>query len=165
MMPEQIEVQLMGLILDPVSKTPVMLLKPENLEKIIPIWIGISEANSITIELEKIKSPRPMTHDLLNSVIKNLEYKVEKVIINEILDNTYYAKLYISNGRESKILDCRPSDAVAIALKSRAKIYISDQVYNNFDVSGISQEFFDSEDKVENWFNSLSKEDFGEIEH
>ncbi|MEN8154921.1 MAG: bifunctional nuclease family protein [Acidobacteriota bacterium] len=164
-MSEQIEVHLMGLILDPVSKMPVMLLKPENLDKIIPIWIGISEANSITIELEKIKSPRPMTHDLINSLIEEFHFKVDKVIINEILDNTYYAELHIGNGVDSKILDCRPSDAVAIALKSEAKIFISDQVYQNFDVSGISNDFFDSEDKVENWFNSLSKEDFGEVEH
>ncbi len=164
-MSEQIEVHLMGLILDPVSKMPVMLLKPEKFEKIIPIWIGISEANSITIELEKIKSPRPMTHDLLNSLIEEFHFKVDKVVINEILDNTYYAELHIGNGNDLKILDCRPSDAVAIALKSEAKIFISDQVYQNFDVSGISNDFFDSEDKVENWFNSLSKEDFGEIEH
>jgi len=164
-MSEQIEVHLMGLILDPVSKMPVMLLKPEKLEKIIPIWIGISEANSITIELEKIKSPRPMTHDLLNSLIEEFHFKVHKVIINEILDNTYYAELHIGNDNDSKILDCRPSDAVAIALKSEAKIFISDQVYQNFEVSGISNDFFDSEDKVENWFNSLSKEDFGEVEH
>ena len=164
-MSEQIEVNLMGLILDPVSKMPVMLLKPEKLEKIIPIWIGISEANSITIELEKIKSPRPMTHDLLNSLIEEFSFKVDKVIIHEIVDNTYYAELHIGNGNDTRILDCRPSDAVAIALKSEAKIFISDQVYQNFDVSGISNDFFDSEDKVENWFNSLSKEDFGEIEH
>ena len=164
-MQEQIEVQLMGLILDPVSKMPVMLLKPDKLEKIIPIWIGISEANTITIELEKITSPRPMTHDLLNSIIEELKFKVDKVIINEILDNTYYAQLHIGNGNISRILDCRPSDAVAIALKSNAKIYISEQVYRNFDLSGISHEFFESEDKVENWFNSLSKEDFGEVEH
>jgi len=164
-MSEQIEVNLMGLILDPVSKMPVMLLKPEKLEKIIPIWIGISEANSITIELEKIKSPRPMTHDLLNSLIEEFNFKVDKVIIHEIVDNTYYAELHIGNGKDTRILDCRPSDAVAIALKSEAKIFISDQVYQNFDVSGISNDFFDSEDKVENWFNSLSKEDFGEIEH
>ncbi len=164
-MSENIEVNLMGLILDPVSKMPVMLLKPEKLEKIIPIWIGISEANSITIELEKIKSPRPMTHDLLNSLIEEFSFKVDKVIIHEIVDNTYYAELHIENGNDTRILDCRPSDAVAIALKSEAKIFISDQVYQNFDVSGISNDFFDSEDKVENWFNSLSKEDFGEIEH
>ena len=164
-MSEQIEVNLMGLILDPVSKMPVMLLKPEKLEKVIPIWIGISEANSITIELEKIKSPRPMTHDLLNSLIEEFSFKVDKVIIHEIVDNTYYAELHIGNGNDTRILDCRPSDAVAIALKSEAKIFISDQVYQNFDVSGISNDFFDSEDKVENWFNSLSKEDFGEIEH
>ena len=122
-MTEQIEVQLMGLVLDPVSKMPVMLLKPEKLEKIIPIWIGISEANNITIELENITSPRPMTHDLLNSVIRKFDYIVDKVIINEIQDNTYYAELHIGNGSDSKVLDCRPSDAVAIALKTKAKIY------------------------------------------
>ncbi len=164
-MPNQIEVQLMGLILDPVSKMPVMLLKPDSLDKIIPIWIGVSEANSITIELEKITSPRPMTHDLLTSVLEKLDYKVNKVIISEIVDNTYYAELHISNGENSQIIDCRPSDAVAVALKNDAKIFISVQVYENFDVSGIVREFFDSEDKVESWFESLSGEDFGEVEH
>ncbi len=162
---KQIEVKLMGLILDPVSNMPVMLLKPENLEKVIPIWIGVSEANSITISLEKIDSPRPMTHDLLNSVIENLGYSVKKIFIKEVVNNTYYAELHVERESTLKIIDCRPSDAVVIALKSGAGMYISDQVYQNFEVSGISNDFFDSEDKVENWFNSLSNEDFSEIEH
>jgi len=164
-MSKQIEVKLMGLILDPVSKVPVMLLKPENLEKVIPIWIGVSEANSITISLEKIDSPRPMTHDLLNSIIENLGYNVKKIFIKEIVDSTYYAELHLESNDISKIIDCRPSDAVVVALKSGAEMFISDQVYDNIELSGISNDFFDSENKVENWFNALSNEDFGEIEH
>ncbi|MEN8155119.1 MAG: bifunctional nuclease family protein [Acidobacteriota bacterium] len=163
-MSDKIEVKLMGLILDPVSKTPVMILKPENRDKVIPIWIGINEANTITMELENIVPPRPMTQDLIRRIISRLKYKVDKVVINEIVDNTYYAELYIKNREKIEIFDCRPSDAVAIAIKNKSKIYISEQVYSNFNLTGIAPDILYNENKIEKWFNSLNSKDFGEIE-
>jgi bifunctional DNase/RNase len=163
-MEKTIEVKIIGMILDPISKTPVMILKPLNEKKIIPIWVGTHEANAITMELENILAPRPMTHDLLHTIIKQLDGKVERIVINDIVENTYYANLYISQGTETKVIDCRPSDAIAIALKNQCKIYISEYVYTTSIFSDFFTNICNSEERLESWFNSLSSEDFGSIE-
>ena len=115
-MEKLIEVRLVGLILDPVSRTPVIILKPIAENKIIPIWIGEFEANAITMELENIKPPRPMTHDLIKNVLYHMDAAVEKVVVTEVVENTYYAELHIRWNNEIKVVDCRPSDAVTVAL-------------------------------------------------
>jgi hypothetical protein len=152
------------LVLEPVSKTPVVILKPFNDNKIIPIWIGEYEANAITMELENIAPPRPMTHDLINDILASLNSKVEKVVITDIVDNTYYADLYIRRGSELSVVDCRPSDAISVALKNSAKIYISELVYRSAVLSDFISHFAHSEERLEQWFDSLSSEDFGNVE-
>ena len=127
-MDKVIEVSVVGLVMDPVSKSPVMILEPLNEKRPIPIWIGIHEANAIALELENIISPRPMTHDLIKNIMNVLEARVEKVIITDLIESTYYAELYIHRGGEVQIIDCRPSDAIAVALKNKAKIFVSEQV-------------------------------------
>jgi bifunctional DNase/RNase len=164
-MEKEIEVKLAGLILDPVSKTPVVILKPLKENKIIPIWIGEYEANAITMELENIKAPRPMTHDLIKSIITQMNSTVEKIVVTDVVENTYYAELYLRRNNESIIIDCRPSDAISIALKSRARIYISEFVYSTSILSDFFSNFVHNEERFEKWFNSLSSEDFGNIEH
>jgi bifunctional DNase/RNase len=159
-----IEVKLVGLVLEPISKTPVLILKPLNDNKIIPIWIGEYEANAITMELENISPPRPMTHDLINDILASLNSKVEKVVITDIVDNTYYADLYIRRGGELSVVDCRPSDAISVALKNRAKIYVSELVYRSSVLSDFISHFAHSEERLEQWFDSLSSEDFGNVE-
>ncbi|MCK4762139.1 MAG: bifunctional nuclease family protein [Candidatus Aminicenantes bacterium] len=163
-MEKVIKVNLVGLILDPVSKTPVMILKPDHENKIIPIWIGGYEADAITMELENIRPPRPMTHDLIKDILFHLNAVVEKIVITDIVDNTYYAELHIRKDNEVSIIDCRPSDAVAIALKNRAHIYISESVYQSSVLSDFFANFVHNEEKLEKWFNSLSVEDFGSVE-
>lgn len=163
-MEKLIEVKLVGLILDPISKTPVIVLKPIAENKIIPIWIGEFEANAITMELENIKPPRPMTHDLIKEILYKLESSVEKVVINDVIENTYYAVLYINQNGDIKTIDCRPSDAVSIALKYQASIYISEGVYSTSVFSDFFADFVRNEERFEKWFNSLSSEDFGNIE-
>lgn len=159
-----IEVKLIGMILDPVSKTPVMILKPTNDRKIIPIWIGTYEANAITMELEKVSTPRPMTHDLIKNILFDLNIKIEKVVITDIVENTYYAKLHLKKNDEVITIDSRPSDAIAIAVKNKAKIFISECVYS----TSVFSDFFSSlgynEEKLEKWFDTLLPEDFGNIE-
>lgn len=159
-----VEVNIVGLIMDQISKSPVMVLKALNEKKVIPIWIGLNEANAIALELENVSSPRPMTHDLMKSIMANLEAVLAKVIITDIVENTYYAELYIEKDGEQRIIDCRPSDAVALALKNRAKIYVSKQVLDTSVLADVFSNFLSSEEKIDNWFDSLSKEDFGEIE-
>ncbi len=159
-----IEVNLVGLIMDQVSKSPVMVLKALNEKKVIPIWIGMNEANAIAMELENVCSPRPMTHDLLKSVMGNLEANLSRVIITDIVENTYYAELHIERDGEEKIIDCRPSDAVALALKNRSKIYVSKQVLETSILSDMFSNFLNGEERIDQWFDSLATDDFGEIE-
>lgn len=163
-MRELIEVKLIGLILDPVSKTPVMVLKPIDNEKVIPIWIGRAEADAITMELESISAPRPMTHDLIKNILSCFDSGVEKVVITDILENTYYAELYLRKDDGVIVVDSRPSDAIAIALKNRSKIYVSDAVYAKSILSDFFDDFLNNEDRLDNWFNSLCNDDFGSME-
>jgi bifunctional DNase/RNase len=159
-----VEVTIVGLIVDQLSKSPVMVLKPLNDKEVIPIWIGMSEANAIALELESIPSPRPMTHDLIKCIMGDLEAVLTKVIITDIIENTYYAELHIEKDGQTKTIDCRPSDAVALALKNGAKIYVSSQVLETSVFADVFSSFLSGEEKIDNWFNSLTPNDFGEIE-
>ena len=163
-MDELIEVKLVGLILDPISKTPVIILKPYDDNKIIPIWIGTNEANAITMEMEKIEPPRPMTHDLIKHLLLHFDARVEKVVVTDIVDNTYLAELYIRNNLQTTAIDCRPSDAVAIALKNEAKVYITSRVYNNSIFSDFLNNILQDDERFNDWFDSLSSDDFGNVE-
>lgn len=159
-----VEVNLVGLIMDQVSKSPVMVLKARDGTKVIPIWIGLNEANAIAMELENVCSPRPMTHDLMKNIMHDLEAVLARVIITDIVENTYYAELHIEKDGREKIIDCRPSDAVALALKNRAKIFVTPQVLETSVLADVFTNIIGSEDKIDQWFNSLSADDFGEIE-
>jgi uncharacterized protein len=144
-----------------VSKSPVMILKPLDEKKIIPIWIGMNEANAIALELEHINSPRPMTHDLLHTIVHKLRADVDKIVITDIVENTFYASLYLRNDDQVTVIDCRPSDGVAIALKSKAKIFVSREILETSLLMDFFSNFLDSEEKIDAWFNSLSTDDFG----
>ena len=159
-----VEVNLVGLIMDQVSKSPVMVLKALDGKKVIPIWIGLNEANAIAMELENVCSPRPMTHDLMKNIMHDLEAVLARVIITDIVENTYYAELHIEKDGREKIIDCRPSDAVALALKNRAKIFVTPQVLDTSVLADVFTNIIGNEDKIDQWFDSLSADDFGEIE-
>lgn len=163
-MDKVIEVSVVGLVMDPVSKSPVMILEPLNEKRPIPIWIGIHEANAIALELENIISPRPMTHDLIKNIMNVLEARVEKVIITDLIESTYYAELYIHRGGEVQIIDCRPSDAIAVALKNKVKIFVSEQVIEASLIGDFFSNLLDSDEKIDSWFNSLTPDDFGKVE-
>jgi len=159
------QVKLIGLIMDPISKCPVMILKPINEKKIIPIWIGGFEANAITMELESITPPRPMTHDLIKSLLFHCGAKLKKVVINDVIENTFFAELTLQKFDGEIIqMDSRPSDAVTLALKTGVPIYVTDAVYNGSILSDHFSEFINTEEQLEDWFNSLSPEDFGSVE-
>lgn len=163
-MEKLIEVKIVGLVLEPVSKAPVIILKPTRENKIIPIWIGEFEANAITMELENIIPPRPMTHDLITDLLSHLKVNLEKVVITDFVDNTYYAELYIRRKNELTVIDCRPSDAVAIALKCKCNIYISDDVYNTAVLSEFFSQYMYNEERFEQWFDSLAAEDLSNLD-
>lgn len=164
-MDDIVEVDIIGLIMDPVSKTPVMILKPQDNDRVVPIWIGVFEANAITMELESMESPRPMTHDLIARLLDDCHITVERIIINDLVKNTFFAQLHLCKDGECKVIDCRPSDAVAIALKMKAPMFVSRLVVESSQMSEMFSAFLSSEEGIDNWFSSLTRDDFGKYEH
>jgi bifunctional DNase/RNase len=141
-----------GMLFDPRSNMYILLLKEVNGNKTLPIWIGKPEADSIALALGKVETPRPLTHDLIKNIVEDLKLKITKIIVTEIMDNTYYALLCIENGKQETFVDSRPSDAVAVALRVRAPIFVEDAI--------IEQK---SSDELEDWLKNLKPEDFGNI--
>ena len=131
-----VEVKIGALIMDPNSNTPIVVLKGVDTENILPIWVGAFEANAIALEIEKIVPQRPMTHDLLRNFILELGYTVDKIIISDLRDNTFYAVIEVIDAAGAKVFfDARPSDAIALALRTDCPIYVKQEV---FDKSGES---------------------------
>ncbi|MGH9901825.1 MAG: bifunctional nuclease family protein [Pyrinomonadaceae bacterium] len=125
----EIEVKIRGLMMDPSSGTPIIILKDVNSETMLPIWVGAYEANAIALEIEKIAPQRPMTHDLLRNLIVEMGARVERVVITELRDNTFFAVIEMrGSGGESLMLDSRPSDAIALALRADCPIFVNEEV-------------------------------------
>lgn len=125
----EIEVKIRGLMMDPNSGTPIIILKDVNSEQMLPIWVGAYEANAIALEIEKIAPQRPMTHDLLRNLIVEMGAQVERVVVTELRDNTFFAVIEMKNGSGEFItLDARPSDAIALALRADCPIYVNEEV-------------------------------------
>ena len=125
----EIEVKIRGLMMDPNSGTPIVILKDVNSDTMLPIWVGAYEANAIALEIEKIAPQRPMTHDLLRNLIVEMGAQVERVIVTELRDNTFFAVIEMRNSEGEKVmLDSRPSDAIALALRADCPIYVNDEV-------------------------------------
>jgi uncharacterized protein len=155
-----IEMVVKGLALDPLTRTPIVILKDKDEKRVLPIWIGIFEANAIALELEKVVTPRPMTHDLIMSMTTGLSAKIAKIEINELKDNTYFARIYVEAGSGSIIIDSRPSDAIAIALRADAPIFVSNEVMEQTKSFDIDLKF-DAAERMKDWLESLDPEDFG----
>ena len=125
----EIEVKIRGLMMDPSSGTPIIILKDVNSETMLPIWVGAYEANAIALEIEKIAPQRPMTHDLLRNLIVEMGARVERVVVTELRDNTFFAVIEMRNsGGEALMLDARPSDAIALALRADCPIFVNEEV-------------------------------------
>jgi len=125
----EIEVKIRGLMMDPNSGTPIIILKDVNSETLLPIWVGAYEANAIALEIEKMATQRPMTHDLLRNLIVEMGSHVERVVVTELRDNTFFAVIEIRNSNgDFVMLDSRPSDAIALALRADCPIYVNESV-------------------------------------
>jgi len=147
------KVIVMGITFDSTNNSPVVILKDANNERILPIWIGPFEANSILMELEGIKTPRPMTHDLAKRIIHSLGAKVESVIINDIKDNTFYAQINLVTDGSTTAIDSRPSDAIAIAIRTSSPIYVAA-------IGHITKDNQETKERVKEFINQLKPEDF-----
>jgi len=152
------EVKVRGLILDPSNNSPVVILKDVASEAMLPIWIGVFEANAIAMEIEKAVPQRPMTHDLLKNVIAQLGASVERVVITDLIDSTFYAIIVLDVGGEKVIVDSRPSDAIALALRTDSPIFVAEHVLRS-SRSVISSR--DVEEVEEEWPEDLGDESSG----
>jgi len=155
----EIEVQIRGLMLDPVTNMPIVVLKDVASELVLPIWVGVFEANAIALELEKAALPRPMTHDLLRNMARGLNGTVTKVVISDLRDDTFYATVWMRQGEDEITLDARPSDAIALALRWDCPIYVAERLLGLGKTSTISSAA-DSED-VKKWLENLNVDEAG----
>ena len=158
-----IEMSVKGLTLDPLTNMPIVILKDVEDKRVLPIWIGLFEANAIALELEKITTPRPMTHDLMRDLITGLNAKVIKVVVNDLKNNTFYAVIHINLNGNQIVIDSRPSDAIALALRSDAPIYVSAEVVNKARSIDMTQESEET-DQLKEWLENLKPEDFGKYQ-
>jgi bifunctional DNase/RNase len=123
-----IKMEIKGLLMDPVSNMPVVILRDTEKGHFLPIWVGLFEANAIALEMEKVATPRPMTHDLLRNVLAELDARVERVVINDLRENTFFARIHLARKDGNLSIDSRPSDAIALALRSQAEIFVEEVV-------------------------------------
>ena len=156
----QIEMTIKGLIVDPVTNMPIVILRDRDGQRVLPIWVGIFEANAIALQIENVSTPRPMTHDLLRNVILDLRASVQKVVVCDLQENTFYALIYLSLDGDTLAIDARPSDAIALALRTRAPIFVEEGVIDNAKPIDLSSAQADAE-RLEKWLEGLDPEDLG----
>ena len=155
-----IEMTIKGLMVDPITNMPIVILKDKDGERVLPIWVGIFEANAIALQIENVATPRPMTHDLLRNVIQDLKASVQKVVVCDLQENTFYALIYLSLNGETVAIDARPSDAIALALRTRAPIFVEEKVIDHARTVDIAPEKGETE-RLQKWLESLDPEDMG----
>jgi hypothetical protein len=157
-----LEMKVRGLTLDPLSNMALVILRDLEGTKALPIWVGIPEANAIALEIEQVPTPRPMTHDLIKNILEGISATVTRIVVNDLKDSTFYATIFLSlDGREVHI-DSRPSDAIAIALRVKAPIYVTQDVIEragSIDLS--SQDVAEDSEKLKEWLDNIKPEDFG----
>ena len=155
-----IEMSIKGLMVDPITNTPIVILKDKEGDRVLPIWVGIFEANAIALQIENIATPRPMTHDLLRNIIADMDGLVERVVVSELKENTFYALIHLTVRGERVAIDARPSDAIALALRTRSPILVEETVIDNARTADFTADHADS-DRLEKWLASLDPEDMG----
>jgi bifunctional DNase/RNase len=156
----QIEMSIKGLMVDPITNMPIVVLRDAEGERVLPIWVGVFEANAIALQIENVATPRPMTHDLLRNVISDLKGSVERIVVTDLKENTFYALIYLRVNGEVVAIDARPSDAIALALRAKAPIFVEESVIEHARSSDASPDRSDA-DRLQKWLESLNTEDLG----
>jgi bifunctional DNase/RNase len=158
------EMKIKGLMIDPVSNMPIIILKNSDGDSVLPIWVGIFEANAIAMELETIVSPRPMTHDLLKNVIESLKARIQRVVITDLRDNTFFATIHLDRNGENLQIDSRPSDAMALALRASAPIFVEQEVLTKSTSDGDQGGTSEETERLRRWLETVDPEELGKYE-
>ncbi|HEX4769249.1 MAG TPA: bifunctional nuclease family protein [Bryobacteraceae bacterium] len=156
----EVEMKIRGLMMDPMTNMPIVVLKDLSGDSVLPIWVGIYEANAIALEIEKVTTPRPMTHDLIKVLLTGLEATVRKVVVSELKDDTFYALIWLERNGELISIDSRPSDALAVALRHDCPIYVEEKVLQSSRNSNSVSEKVNNEE-LRKWLENLNDEDLG----
>src|ERR1700737_4925772 len=156
----ELEMKIRGLMMDPVTNMPIVILKDVSGNSVLPIWVGIYEANAIALEIEKVSTQRPMTHDLIKSLLLGLNTGIKKVVVNELKEDTFYALIWLERDGELISVDSRPSDALALALRLDCPIYVDDSVLKNSKMSNAASDKVNNEE-LRRWLENLNDEDLG----
>jgi hypothetical protein len=168
-----LEMKVKGLTLDPLTNMPIVILKDTDEKKVLPIWVGIFEANAIALEMEQVSTPRPMTHDLLKNIIEGFQAQVARIVVNDLKDNTFYAVITINLNGSEVLIDARPSDAIALALRVNAPIFVAEKVIEEAKSIEFTEQVASGEREGENmpesvdwekWLENLKPEDFDKYE-
>ena len=156
----EVEMTIRGLVMDPVTQTPIVILKDVGGETVLPIWVGVYEAHAIQLEMEKVSMPRPMTHDLIKNVLVGLDTQVHKVVVTELKEDTFYAVIWLDHGGEVISIDSRPSDALALALRVDCPIFVDDLVLKTSKLAASRTDPATAEE-LRKWLEGLNDEDLG----
>lgn len=157
----EVEMKIRGLMMDPVTNMPIVVLKDVAGNTVLPIWVGIYEANAIALEIEKVSTPRPMTHDLIRTLLLGLEAHVQKVVVSELKDDTFFALIWLECGGELISVDSRPSDALALALRLDCPIFVEDGVLKSSKLAATVSDTKGSNEEIRRWLEGLNDEDLG----
>ena len=156
----EVEMTIRGLLMDPVTNMPIVVLKDIGGDTVLPIWVGVPEANAILLEMEKVSTPRPMTHDLIKNVLVGLDTNVHKVVVTELREDTFYAVIWLERDGRIVSVDSRPSDALALALRMDCPIFVDDEVLKHAKLATSASERVNSEE-LRKWLEDLNDEDLG----
>ena len=155
-----LEVAVKGLTFDPITNVPIILLKDVRGNHMLPIWIGVFEANAIALEIEKVSTPRPMTHDLLKNIVDVMNGRIVRVVVDNLMDNTFYATIYVDCRGEELRVDSRPSDAIAVALRANIPIFVTQEVMSQAQSFEMTEDSIGNQEEWKCWLEKLKPEDF-----
>jgi uncharacterized protein len=156
----EVEMKIRGLMMDPVTNMPIVILRDVSGNSVLPIWVGVYEANAIALEIEKVSTPRPMTHDLIKSLLLGLNTSMRKVVVSELKEDTFYAVIWLDRDGEIISVDSRPSDALALALRLDCPIYVEETVLKSSSKAANASDK-DNKEELKRWLDGLNDEDLG----
>ncbi|MAM84520.1 MAG: hypothetical protein CL489_01460 [Acidobacteria bacterium] len=157
----QIEMTIKGLTVDRATNMPIILLRDKDGDRVLPIWVGGAEANAIAMQIENVSVPRPMTHDLLKNVIQDLHGDIKKIVVYDLKENTFYAMIYVSTNGEVVAIDSRPSDAIALALRVKAPIFVEEEIITKAKTSPMGGPEELQAEHLQRWLESLEPDELG----